>query len=286
MLGVLCLAAVLPAACGRGDDGRAAAAPSGSDAATPPPPAANRETTVPAEAPGEKGSVTHDAFRAAFLPAASERDDAGRPATVSSGSDGATQAPPTGNRDTTAPAEVPREEGPMTYDAFRRLVEDRRSIRRFTEDDVGEAEVARILEAVRLCPTAGNEQAYEVVVVRDPKRRAALAAAAFGQPWVEQAPVVLAFVALPAVSGARYGERGSRLYAVQDATIAATYAMLAATTLGLGSVWVGAFDTRAVARALECAAGEVPVALLPIGRPAESPAARPRRSLEEMSRRL
>lgn len=174
----------------------------------------------------------------------------------------------------------------MTYDAFYRLVEHRRSIRKFTGDDVGEADVARILEAVRLCPTAGNQQAYEVVVVRDPQRRAALASAAFGQAWVEQAPVVLAFVALPAVSAARYGDRGANLYAVQDATIAATYAMLAATALGRGTVWVGAFETDAVARALDCAPGEVPVALLPIGRPAESPAARPRRSLEDLSRRL
>lgn len=209
---------------------------------------------------------------AAVLPAACARDDDGRASPA-----GRATAPSTG---------TPPREDPMTYGAFRSLVEDRRSIRKFTTDDVGEADVARILEAVRLCPTAGNQQAYEVVVVRSPERRAALAAAAFGQAWVERAPVVLAFVALPAVSAARYGERGSSLYAVQDATIAAAYAMLAATTLGLGTVWVGAFDTEAVARALDCAAGEVPVALLPVGRPAESPGARPRRSVEDLSRRL
>ena len=174
----------------------------------------------------------------------------------------------------------------MTHDAFRSLLEARRSIRQYAAEEVDDAAVERILAAVRLCPTAGNLQAYEVVVVRDPQRRAALAAAAGGQPWVEQAPVVLAFVARPAVSAARYDERGSELYAVQDATIATTYAMLAATALGWGSVWVGAFDTDAAARALDCAAGEIPVALLPVGRAAESPPARPRRAVETLSRRL
>jgi nitroreductase len=174
----------------------------------------------------------------------------------------------------------------MTHDAFHRLVETRRSIREFTGEPVEDAEVRRILESVRLCPTAGNLQAYEVVVVRDSSRRAALAAAAGGQPWVEAAPVVLGFVARPETSAARYGLRGADLYAVQDATIAATYAMLAATSLGLGTVWVGAFDTEAVAGVLACAEGEIPVALLPIGRFLESPPARPRRSIEEMTRPL
>lgn len=195
-------------------------------------------------------------------------------------------APPDPNP-TAEPSVVPMPmEEPMTYDTFRSLLEARRSIRQYAAAEVDDAAVERILEAVRLCPTAGNLQAYEVVVVRDPQRRAALAAAAGGQPWVEQAPVVLAFVARPAVSGARYEERGTELYAVQDATIAATYAMLAATSLGWGTVWVGAFDTAAAARALDCAEGEIPVALLPVGRAAESPPARPRRAVEELSRRL
>ncbi len=184
------------------------------------------------------------------------------------------------------PADAAGPEDLMSYDAFHGLVETRRSIRQYAAAEVDDAAVERILAAVRLCPTAGNLQAYEVVVVRDPHRRAALAAAAGGQPWVEQAPVVLAFVARPAVSGARYDERGSELYAVQDATIATTYAMLAATSLGWGSVWVGAFDTAAAARALDCTEGEIPVALLPVGRAAESPPARPRRAVEELSRHL
>ena len=96
------------------------------------------------------------------------------------------------------------------------------------------------------------------------------------------APVVLAFCAHPRRSAAKYGRRGEELYCVQDATIACAYAQLAATALGLGSVWVGAFDTDAVAQAIGARRDWRPVALLPIGYPAESPEATPRRSLNEL----
>jgi len=125
-----------------------------------------------------------------------------------------------------------------------------------------------------------------VLVVRSEEKRGALVDAAYGQSFLAQAPVVLAFVAMPDVAAARYAERGRELYAVQDATIAAAFAVLSATALELGTVWVGAFDTPAVARVLGCETGETPVALLPIGVAAESPKARPRRRMEEMSREL
>jgi site-specific recombinase XerC len=53
---------------------------------------------------------------------------------------------------------------------------------------------------------------------------------------------IVDLVGKQARSAAKYRERGARLYAIQDATIACAFAMLAATALGLGTVWVGAFD--------------------------------------------
>ncbi len=60
---------------------------------------------------------------------------------------------------------------------------------------------------------------------------------------------------------------------MQDATIAATYAMLAVTDLGLATVWVGAFDPVRVTTATGAPPDWVPVAVLPIGYAAETPAA-------------
>jgi nitroreductase len=57
--------------------------------------------------------------------------------------------------------------------------------------------------------------------------------------------------------------------------------MLAATALGLSTVWVGAFDDAAVRRVLGCP-DLLPVAILPIGYPAEEPKPTPRRSLADL----
>lgn len=62
----------------------------------------------------------------------------------------------------------------------------------------------------------------------------------------------------------RYGERGI-LYAVQDATIAATYMMLAAHAIRLHTCWMGAFDEAQVKEVLELPAHVRPVAILSVG---------------------
>ncbi|HEY3283143.1 MAG TPA: nitroreductase family protein [Armatimonadota bacterium] len=159
----------------------------------------------------------------------------------------------------------------------------RRSVRAFETREVEEGKLSRILEAVNSAPSAGNLQGYGVVVVRDPEARARLAKAAGGQGFLTQAPVVLVFCADARRSGERYGPRGEGLYCVQDATIACTYAMLAARDLGLATVWVGAFFDDAVSEVIGIAPPLRPVAMLPIGYPAEAPSPRPRRPLGELT---
>ncbi len=167
---------------------------------------------------------------------------------------------------------------------FFEVLERRRSVRAFASKQVEREKLSALLEAVRLAPSAGDCQAYEIVVVREPSRKTALADAAFGQEFLAQAPVVLAFVADPQHNTAKYGERGASLYCVQDATIAAAYAQLAASALGLASCWVGAFDERRVAAALKASGNLRPVALMPMGYAAETPTRPPRRSIGEIAR--
>ena len=126
----------------------------------------------------------------------------------------------------------------------------RRSVRAFRPDAVEPEQLSRVLAAANAAPSAGNLQAYEIFAVTQQTSRAALAHAAWDQGFVAQAPVALVFCANPARSAAKYGERGARLYAVQDATIACSFAVLAATALGLGTVWVGAFSDTAVQQVL------------------------------------
>ena len=165
---------------------------------------------------------------------------------------------------------------------FFEVVKKRRSIRTFKDKQVEEAKLQKILEAVNQAPSAGNLQAYEVYVIRDAERRAALVKAALDQEFMGRAPVTLVFCTHGKRAEARYGERGVQLYSVQDATIACTYAMLAATALGLSSVWVGKFDEAAVEALADVPAGQRPVAMLPIGYAGEAPQAPARRALEDL----
>jgi len=155
-------------------------------------------------------------------------------------------------------------------------VKTRHSVRAFQKKPIEEEKIRRIIEAINLAPSAGDLQAYEVVVVKDPMLKDKLAKAAFGQNFVSEAPVCFVFVAYPERSSKKYGRRGSELYCLQDAAIATTYAMLAATSLGLSSTWVGAFDQEAAARAVGATGGKRPVAILPVGYAAESPEKTPR----------
>jgi len=165
---------------------------------------------------------------------------------------------------------------------FFELMNARRSIRAYQNRPVEEEKISQIFDAANRAPSAGNLQAYVILVVRRPAIKAALARASLNQEFLTQAPVVLAFFAHQQMSAAKYHQRGAELYAIQDATIACAYAQLAATQLGLGTVWVGAFDDAAVKRTLKAQADWRPVALLPIGYPAETPAPTPRRSVAEL----
>ncbi len=165
---------------------------------------------------------------------------------------------------------------------FCEVVEGRHSIRAFQERDVEDASLEAILRAARRAPSAGNLQAYRVAVARASSVRRLLAQAALDQGFVAQAPVVLVFLADAAASAVKYGRRGETLYATQDATIACAYAQLAAANAGLGSCWIGAFHEDKVRAALGVEEPLRPVALLPLGYPAEVPRMTPRRSLAEM----
>ncbi len=169
---------------------------------------------------------------------------------------------------------------------FFEVVRSRRSIRRFDDRPVEEEKLTAILEAANAAPSAGNLQAYEIYLVRGPAVLVRLAGLLPKMEFFAEVPVVLVFCANPERSVIKYSDRGRSLYAVQDATIACTQAMLAATALGLASVWVGAFQEQAVAETLALPAAFRPVALLPIGYPGETVEPRPRRTLRDIVHRI
>lgn len=166
---------------------------------------------------------------------------------------------------------------------FFETVRHRHSVRHYHADlDVEEAKLHAVLETACAAPSAGDLQSYHIVVVRDPALRERLASVADGQRFVAEAPVCLVFCADPGRSESEFGPRGRELYALQDATIAAAYAQLAAVAAGLASTWVGHFEEQALASALELGPGLRPIALILIGYAAELPEPSPRRRMEEV----
>ncbi len=166
------------------------------------------------------------------------------------------------------------------------VIKNRHSIRTFSDQPVEDEKLQQILETANLAPSAGNLQAYEIYVVTDAKKRDGLSCAALAQEYVAVAPVALVFCTHPELTQGRYTERGTRLYTVQDATIACSFAMLAATNLGLGSVWVGTFDEKVVRLIVGAPDSQVPVVILAIGYAAEFPDQHPRRPLDELAHRV
>jgi nitroreductase len=158
-------------------------------------------------------------------------------------------------------------------------------VRAYAKSAVARDQLETILATARLAPSAGDLQACQIAIVEKRETKEALAAAALAQDFIAEAPVVLAFCANPELSEGKYGRRGALPYCVQDAVIAACYAQLATTALGLASCWVGAFDEARVVNALRLPARARPVAIMPIGYAAESPDRPPRRPLDEIVRR-
>jgi nitroreductase len=165
---------------------------------------------------------------------------------------------------------------------FFKTVEDRRSMRKYAGTPVEEEKLQKIFETANKAPSGGNLQGYEIYVVRNLKQRQALVKAAWDQEFLSEAPVVLIFCSNPDRSSVKYGDRGASLYSIQDATIACAYSQLAAKALGLDSVWVGAFDEKAVSEILHLPANLRPIIILPIGYAGKVPSVRPRREIRDL----
>jgi nitroreductase len=163
---------------------------------------------------------------------------------------------------------------------FFEVIKERRSCREFKEKEIEKEIIQQILETAISAPSAGNLQAYKIFVVKDFQKKKKLAEASLNQEFICSAGIVLVFCSSPRDSSIKYGERG-KLYSLQDATIAAAYAQLSATALGLSSCWIGAFNEREVLKVIG-AKDLVPVCVMPIGYPNEKPEAINRKKFSEI----
>ncbi len=165
------------------------------------------------------------------------------------------------------------------------LIQSRRSIRSFKPDSLTQDEIDKLLEAARWAPSAGNRQPVEIIIVKSSSQKEALVKAALGQAFIESAPVVFVVCADLNRSSSRYGSRGSSLYAIQDAAAATQNILLTAEEMGYATVWIGAFDEDSASSVVKLPKNVRPLAIIPIGKPSEKPAAPPKRNISEFSHR-
>jgi len=159
-------------------------------------------------------------------------------------------------------------------------IEKRRSIRKFRHESVANGDLKRILEAGRLAPSGSNRQPWFFIVVRDLERKKALALAAKNQGFIADADAVV--VALGVSETERLARSSTRIPHIQDTMIAVEHMVLAATALGYGTCWIGAFNEEEVKKILNVSKSLTVVALVPVGVPDANPQPKPRKAFKEI----
>ena len=167
-------------------------------------------------------------------------------------------------------------------------IRNRRSIRRLKAEPVNNDLVNTVLEAGRWAPSWANTQCWKFVVVRDASMRGKVAETISpGNPAtdaIKSAPVIIVVCGKLGRSGYKKGEavtdKGD--WYMFDTALATQNMMLTAYSLGLGMVAIGVFDATRVAELLGVPSNARVVLLLPLGYPAEEPAAPPRKELSDI----
>lgn len=148
--------------------------------------------------------------------------------------------------------------------AFIKLVEDRYSLRKFSEKPVEKKKLELILKAGRLAPTACNNQPQRILVIQSPEAIEKLKKCTpchFGAPMA----LIICYDSTLSWKRPHDGHDSGDV----DASIICTHMMLQAAEQGLGTTWVGYFDPAAVKTEFSLADNIIPVAILPLGYAAE-----------------
>lgn len=161
-----------------------------------------------------------------------------------------------------------------------RVMSTRRSTRNFDSSKVVEQwQIDKILAAADTAPTAGNFQGFEVFYVKNKEVKRRLVEAANNQPYVN-APVVLVFCMDPTRVKMNFRPEILAKFSLQDATLAAAYSQLAASALGLSSIWIGMINEEKVKQILQTELK--PSSILCIGYPQKNRPPKSRRKLKDL----
>ncbi|HYA87972.1 MAG TPA: nitroreductase family protein [Nitrospirota bacterium] len=161
------------------------------------------------------------------------------------------------------------------------VIVNRRSIRDFTDQDIPQDLIDGLIESIRWAPSAGNMQSRKFYFVFNQDIKMKLAKAALNQNFIAKAPLVVV-ACLDRRISVRYADRGVNLYSIQDVSASIMNMMLTAHAMGLGTVWVGAFNEFDVFEILDLPHNYRPISIIPVGFPAKIPLPTSRFAREEI----
>ena len=163
---------------------------------------------------------------------------------------------------------------------FSKLIIQRHSVRKYQKSPVEKEKLIKILEAARMAPSAVNFQPWHFIVVTQTEILAKIHLT-YHREWFRTAPVIIIACADHSLSWKRSidGKDSAEI----DVAIAVDHITLQSADLGLGTCWICNFDTQRCAEALKLPGHIEPVAMIPLGYPAEDKIpAKKRKLLEEI----
>ncbi|MDR1511665.1 MAG: nitroreductase family protein [Endomicrobium sp.] len=120
---------------------------------------------------------------------------------------------------------------------------ERKSVRKYSNEDVEKEDLDYILHAAMSAPTARNTRCYSFVVLKDKKTHEKIAEIHHAAQMILQAPLAILVVGDENVAFEEYLS--------QDCSAATQNILLAATTRGYGSVWCGVYSNEKISKAVE-----------------------------------
>ncbi len=162
-------------------------------------------------------------------------------------------------------------------------INKRKSIRKYKDKDVSDEVIAKLLDAARRAPSAKNVQSHRYFIVKGDMKEKLVEAGAFKQPFLKDAPAIIVCAADPTQYPQSVDiDETSEHYAYIDLSIAASFLVLRATELGLGTVFVAWIYRDKIREVLDIPESYIIPFVLPIGYPNENPPQKPRKELKEI----
>lgn len=163
---------------------------------------------------------------------------------------------------------------------FIELAKKRYSVRAYKPIPVEYDKLEKILEAARIAPTAANRQPFQLIIIQTKGREEELLHI-YNKPWFVQAPVIICACSVQSESWVR---QNGKNYCDVDVAIAMDHLILAATELGLGTCWIGAFNAEEARRILKLPDDTEPIVFTPLGYPNDQPGDIMRKPIEDLVR--